>query len=367
MSRNRSTSALPTLTLALLLSACGTGTEPTDAEPPQELDTEAVLADFEALDAVMTTADLASFRAIGGGTALGGAPAAVGSVTEVAAPTSASDGRRFALDLAGRLGSAHAARPAGAPIISDTHRAATFVYDAPSGDWVVDPAREGAPETGVRFVLYEVDEAGTPIVDEEIGWADLIDEGDSSVEGVALRLQVVAHGESVLDYRTRLDENADRGLLTVHGWLVGNGVRLDFDIEAVGRDTEAGGRLDVAFDLRVDARGFSITGDVHGVEENDDGEGDIDVTVRHRTQSLRVDVHGSEGEIEGTISMNGDVFATASGPADEPVLLGRSGEPLTFWERHALRRVIDAFEDVFDLLEDLVDPVEDLVFLGIIL
>ena len=94
------------------------------------------------------------------------------------------------------------------------------------------------------------------------GHADLIDEGDGSAEDIVLHLIVEQNGSTVLDYRTTLDENANRGALTVHGFLLGDGVRLDFDIEAVGTETEARTTLDVAFDLRIDARDFSITGNV---------------------------------------------------------------------------------------------------------
>ena len=107
------------------------------------------------------------------------------------------------------------------------------------------------------------------------GYADLIDEGDGSAEDIVLHLTVVENETTVLDYRTMLDENANRGALTVHGFLHGDGVRLDFDIEAVGTETEAHTTLDVAFDLRVDARDFSITGNVSGIEEGTGGLGNI--------------------------------------------------------------------------------------------
>jgi hypothetical protein len=103
------------------------------------------------------------------------------------------------------------------------------------------------------------------------------------------------------------------------------------------------------------------------VEEGNKGEGDIDVTVRHRDQSLRVDVRGSDNNIDGSVFLNGDLFATVTGDADAPTFLGASGEPLTGLEYLVLGRVFDAVEDVFDFLEDLVDPVDDLILLGVVL
>ena len=316
-----------------------------------ELDTEAALADYEALDTVLGSAEFAAFRALGGRT-----------------PFSLAPGGTFALELVRRLeGSGAAAGPMAAPIISGTHRGATFVYDPGTDDYLLDPDRTGAPETGVRFILYEVDEAGRPIVEHENGHADLMDEGDESPEDIVLHLIVVQNETTVLDYHATLDENENRGELTVRGFLEGDGVRLDFDIEAASTETEGRATLDVAFDIRVDARDFSITGSVRGVEEGVEGEGDIDVTVRHRTESIRLDVRGSEGTIEGTVSVNSDLFATVSGPAEEPTLLGQGGDPLTFGEFLVLRQIFDAIEDVFDFLEDLIDPVDDLVVLGIVL
>lgn len=349
--------------VATVAAGCQASTEP---EPQEPFDTEAALADHEAVRAALQAPELDAFRALAGRTPFGDGPAGVDALAS--AGTAESDGRSFSLALARRLAE-HATEggTAAAPIISDTHRGSTFAYDPEQGEYGVDPERTGAPENGVRFILYEVDAEGVPNVDEEIGFADLVDEGDGSVEDVVLHLTAVVDGDVVVDYRTALDDDGSRGLLTVHGFLVGDRVRLDFDIEAVGRRDGDRTMLDIAFELRVDQRDFSVTGTVRGVEEGGAGEGDIDVVVRHRTRSLRLDVRGSDGSIEGSVFLNGDLFATVSGPVHDPTFLGRSGEPLTFWQRLALHRIVDRLEDVFDLLEDLVDPVGDLVFLAIVL
>jgi hypothetical protein len=330
------------------------------------LDTEAALADYAAMDAALGSSGFAGFLALDDRVPFGGA--AIDVVAAISAPDAAEGGRAFALDFVRRIHAADATRgPAAAPIISDTHRGVTFVYDPASDDYVADPIRTGAPATGVRFIIYAVDGAGTPIVEQETGYADLIDEGDGSAEDIVLHLIVAENGTTVLDYRTTLDENPNRGALTVHGFLLGDGVRLDFDIEAVGTETEAGTTLDVSFDLRIDARDFSITGNESGIEEGTEGEGDIDVTVRHRSHSIRVDVNGSSGMLDGTFFLNGDIFATVSGPVDEPTILGQGGDPLTLGEVLVLHRIVDVIEDVFDFLEDLLDPIDDLVILGILL
>ena len=352
--------------------ACDSSTGP-DLETT--LDTEAALADYEALDAAFGSTELAGFQALGGRTPFGASPEAIDVVAALSAPNAEDGGRAFALNLARRIHAADATLgpaattrgPATAPIISDTHRGVTFVYDPETDDYAADPERTGAPETGVRLITYEVDEAGKPIVEQETGYADLIDEGEGSAEDIVLHLIVVQNEITVLDYRTTLDENPNRGALTLHGFLRGDGMRVDFHIEAVGTESEAQTMLDVAFELRVDARDFSITGNVSGIEEGTEGEGDVDLTVRHGTHSIRVDMNGSDGILEGTFFLNGDIFATVSGPADEPTIVGQGGDPLTFGEMLVLHRIVDTIEDVFDFLEDLVDPIDDLVILGIIL
>lgn len=351
--------------IGLLVGACETSTEPGAVAT---FDAEAALADYETIDAVLSSNGWAGFQALGSRTPFAKSADQIDVVAGLSAPRGSDDARSFALHLADRLQAGRlATAPSAAPIISHLHRGKTFVYDPAIDDYAVDPDRTGAPANGVRFIMYAVDVEGRPIVDEEIGYADLVDEGDNSSEDIVLHLTVVERGVTILDYRTSLDENGDRGTITVDGFLSGDGNRLDFAIEATG--TDVGGRttLDVSFDMRVDARNFSITGTVHGVEEGNEGEGDVDITVRHRSESIRVDLSGQDGVIDGTFFLNGDVFATVSGPENEPTFLGASGDPLTGPEFLVLRHIVDTVEDVFDFLEDLVDPVDELVTLGAIL
>jgi len=360
--------ALLLCSFAIMAAGCETGTSP---EVDAQFDTEAALADYEALATALGSSDLAGFQALGGRTSLSSAATAFAAVEGLSAGEPGDDGRQFALRLAEGLQNAvveaGADGPAATPIISRFHRGATFVYDPTSDDYRVDPDRAGAPETGVRFITYAVDEAGTPILTEETGHADLVDEGDGSAEDIVLHLTVVHMDDTVLDYRTTLDVELDGGALTVAGFLFGDGVRLDFDLELAARESDENTLLDITFDLVVDARDFSITGSVQGIEEGEEGEGEIDITVRHRADSIRVDVHGANGTLEGTVYVNEAIFATVSGPAQDPTFVGATGEPLTWGEFLVLRQIFDTVEDVFDFVEDLVDPVDELVILGIIL
>jgi hypothetical protein len=348
--------------LAGFTAACESGTGPVI-----DLDFLAAEADYAAMDSVFASEGWVSFAALGPRTPFGAVSSAVDALGGLA-PAEPRSGRELALRLARRMQEVAASGgPALTPIISETHRGATFVYDAALDEYAVDPARTGAPSNGVRFMLYEVDFLGTPM-GEEIGYADLIDEGDTSAEDVALRLVVVAHSVTVLDYATTLELGLVQGSLTVEGFLQSpDGLRLDFDIEATGRHFVTHSELDVAFDLAVDARDFGIMGTVTGVQEGVDGEGDVDLTVHHGSRVVRLAVSGEAGEIDGTVQIDGELFATIQGPAGAPTILSADGDALTTAEMLVLHRVIDVVEDVFDFLEDLIDPVDEIVVLGVIL
>jgi hypothetical protein len=185
---------------------------------------------------------------------------------------------------------------------------------------------------------------------------------------VALRLLVVADSVTVLDYATTLDLGIVQGALTVEGFLQGpNGARLDFDIEAVGTHFVTYSTLDLTFELAVLARDFSIVGEVVGVRDGVEGEGDVDLTVQHRSHSVRLDVNGSAGVLDGSVFIDGALFATIDGPAATPTILSADGDALTTAETLVLLHVVDVVEDIFDFLEDLVDPVDEIVVLGVIL
>ena len=353
------------IVFAAFAAACGDSTTP---EPVIEFDSESTLSAYEAVDSALASPTLSSLQVLSGRTPLGASPFAAGALGTAGI---SAEGRSFAGHLAQLLvpGVPRPGTPAAAPIISETHRGATFVYDPDTDEYTLDSVRGGAPDTGVRFILYELDLEGIPIVEEEIGHADLVDEGDDSAEDIVLHLTVVAHETTVLDYRTLLDVRSDGGTLRVHGALQEpDSPKLDFDIEATSTVVGEGDPLfDVAFDLRVDARDFSVTGAVSGVDDEVEGDGSVELTVRHRDDSIRLSVENENGQLDGSVFVNGALFATVTGDPSDPVIASATGEPLTLGELLVLRHIVDAVEDVFDFLEDLIDPVDELVILAIIL
>jgi len=360
----RRTFRYSSLGVGLFAAACQSSTAP---DPGATFDDEGTLSAYQEMDSILATRALAGFEALAGRTPFGTAGAPLGAVRGLASAARDGGARAYILSLASAL-IAPAGGPAAAPIISDLHRGTTFVYDPDVDRYVADPERGGAPPTGVRFVLYEVDLLGRPIVESEIGHADLVDEGDESAEDVVLSLTVVALETTVLEYRITLDLLGTGGTLGVHGALQDEvGRRLDFDIDVTATKSTAQTLLDIAFELRIDARDFSIVGTLSGTEDAFEEDGSVELIARHHGDSIRLDVRGSAGQLDGSVFVNGALFATVTGDASSPTILSADGDPLTLREWLVLRHIVDGAEDVLDFIEDLVDPVDELVLLAIIL
>jgi len=221
--RNRRTSTVGLMAVALLLGACDDATGP---DPADTFDAEAALQDYRALEQILATDAFLGFRSLEGRTPFGGS-ASMGVVAALAG----DDPRAFAFDLLDRV--RVSATPAGlerAPLISDRTRGSTFIYDPSTDDYTLDPDRDGAPTTGVRFVLYEVDGRGTPIVEREIGYADLIDEGDGiGIESLSL-LTLPLH------VRTRIGPRV--ALMISGAWARGSLERPDGSEETLSGPTD---------------------------------------------------------------------------------------------------------------------------------
>jgi len=359
-----------TLTLALVAgfaAACQTGTEPMDGPA---FDAEAALEDYEAMDTLLASSAMDAFRALAGGVAF----QSFGEEAEFAALLASEigsfrgrSGPETLATLMARATSDLGGKGAGNPIISSLRRGKTFVYDAALARYVIDHEREGAPETGVRFILYEPGSDGRPNPGSEIGYADLIDEGDSSAQEIALRLVVVEGTATILDYRTTVDILASGGEVTVNGYLQGERDRLDFDIQVRGAADGDGSTVDISFEIGIAGRDFSITGAVRGFDGASGEGGEVSLTVRHGTDSFSVAVEGGNSLIDGVVHLNGELFATVEGDPASPTIKGASGAELTWTEALVLHQIIDSTEDVFDLFEDLLDPVDELVIIALIL
>jgi hypothetical protein len=355
-------SALP---MALMAMMAGCETDPNG--PGSGLDALAAMADYSAMDHVLASTGWKNFqmtatrmdRAMLGPAAVGAAQA--GSALEVAG---GGDPAAFAAAMAG-VASQMADPPASVPLISTSNRGKTFVYDAARHQWVIDPARTGAPSNGVRFITYEP-RGAEPDPTKPTGHADLMDLGDGTA-GVALRVVVVEGSRTVLDYQTTLDGSGGVGHVTVAGFLQDERDKLEFEIDVRGQNTGGVERADVSYELSIASRAFEVSGEVRAEKRNGVQHNTVDLSVRHGASSFSVDVADIGGALSGTIDLDGRPFAVVSGTPDKPVFKTPSGADITGTEGLVLWRIFDITEDVFDLFEDLIDPIDELVILAVVL
>ncbi|MBV6520148.1 MAG: hypothetical protein MNPFHGCM_00253 [Gemmatimonadaceae bacterium] len=362
--RRRRLGILPVVLLALV-AACEPATGP---GARNQLDARAALEDYQAMEQVFSTTGWTSFQALSGRTSLS-VGAAAAAMRELPQFASAESGRPFVARFFRDLATSRTADPVLArTVISNRHLGKTFVYDASSDEWVIDPQRPGAPANGVRFVLYEVGSDGRPIPSKEVGYADLLDEGANTGSAVVLRLIVVERGITLVDYRARVDFQVGKGQIDVDGYVQNReGTRLTFTVNATGKDVSGETRIDADFLLKLSPRNFEATGAVRGVAEGNGSGGQVDLTVKHGSNSLRVDVADNAGMLDGVVYLNSATFATVTGPAGNPTLRGPTGEPLSPDQLRLLHALMHMVDDVFDLIENLVEPVEKLLLLGWIL
>jgi hypothetical protein len=357
----------PSLLLVLVVIAAGCQ----DTSGPgslSKLNAAAALADYSAMDSVLQSSGWKNFQLTAGNidvTKLGFAPA-------MAARTTAGwrelrpggDTRAFAAAMAD-VANAAADGIAAVPLISNANRGKTFVFSAELHDWVVDPARTGAPATGVRFITYEP-KGAEPDPTRPIGHADLIDLGDGNAR-IALRLVVVERELTVLDYQTTVEGSDGSGHVTVEGFVQNDRDKLDFEIDVRGQNSGGVERGDVSLELGIAAREFRVSGQVHFEKENGTERSTVELSVRHGAQSFRLDVANDAGALSGTVDLNNSLFAKVSGTAQQPVFKTASGSDIGGVEALVLWRIFDITEDVFDLFEDLVEPIAELVIIAVIL
>lgn len=362
----RSTNKLMTwglLGMFAFIGACGDSTG-----PDQPFSADDAADDYAAMDAIVNTAAWDDFRtssqqfSFGDGSSV---PAAFAQVVEGGLEGLRSgDGERAARDIVNSIGDLDIS---GQSIISEDHRGVTFIYDEVVEDYVASELA-GAPVTGVRFILYELDGSEVPIVANEIGFVDLIDEGDD-IEPIALRLSATANDINFLDYRVELEhpDGPGSGSVMVDGFLRNDVDQLDFSIDVVSSATPGVETLDITFDAAIGSRDFAIAMTMAGVDDETGENASVTMTVTHGIHSIAVVADVEQGVMDGTITLNGDLFATMTGDPDDPTFTSASGTGLTAAEIAMLIRVGTVTEQVFTLFGELLEPAMHIVFIGLVL
>lgn len=253
-----------------------------------------------------------------------------------------------------------ASRVAGplAVVIPPDVRGTTYVFDLERHRYVADPTREGAPQDGVRYILYAVNPlTGEPRVSEEIGHADLTDEGDDTPNAASLRLQAVSDGITFVDYTVALAGAPHAMELTVNGTFFDRSKHLEFAIRAHAEATEVRQSLALQFQLAVPEDEFALANQARAVATR------ADSTV-HAEQAVHIDattfaissVHGPD-RVDATVGVNGVPFAVIHGRTGTLVVVSPAGDPLSDEERVALGRLMGLFDGVSRILGQLLGPV----------
>ena len=344
MTRTRALSRLGVIALFASVAACGDDT--TTGPAPEEFAAEASLSDFQAMNDVLTSEAWEDFREA----AYLFGP--VGSATET-------------LDVLNTLSQGHPGHGnrtmttamqdlavSQAASFNPESRGTTFEWLESDGEgFYAATEREGAPADGIRFILYERDEEGMPIVANEIGHVDLIDEGDD-FDGLRVRLSAVRNGEAFMDYRWEVAEGEEGFFIRMGGYLRAGEDRLEFRMELSDDREENVERL--SYSARIDNRRFAIAMD--WMEDYGEDVESISLFVTHGRNSLflesSVDRSMESTTISGAVALNGEPFATFSGEPGSVTFMSARGDTLTEDEIQVLSRLRGLADEVWDRFED---------------
>ena len=253
------------------------------------------------------------------------------------------------------------------PIMRPSVLGKTFVWDPSVRKYVPDPARTGAPSNGVRFILYDVDPNENPLAGQEIGHADLTDERRSSGTSAGIRLEVVTGGITRLVYSFSLTGSLQNAQFDVFGYITDGSDRIDFSIKTSQQLFGRGGKATLEATLVVGQEDFEVTAKLAGTAGEENGDGEVDLTIRSKLDEIVVAAETVEGQLDASFTLNGQLFATATGDPKNPVVRGDGGRELTDEEQQVLGGIVEMAHGIFKFVSDLLQPagVLLLVALGI--
>ncbi len=342
------------LALTVLMAGCGGDSTAPDA-PFDPAGTSSDIGGMQAsFESPAMSGYVAASEAIGA--ALGDSPAAL-AVRAVPTKALIAGGKPAAGHYAAKLAKTYV-KPAGGirPSLSTAaipteYLGVTFTYNAETDEYEASDLT-GAPENGVRFMVYAVNPiSGAPIEPlVEVGYADVVTTETASA--VTVRIELVSAGVTYLDYLVGATGSAGAVTLTVSGFVSNGDDRVNFDLDTHLSSTTVG----VDYNLTVPTRGgFRIDFEGEGTEDN------VTSTVEARGPHGTVTVTGNHSGTSGTfeVEVNGELFATITTSGSEPpVITGADGESLSEAEMEALQAVYAVFLEGFDFFEDLIDPID---------
>ena len=347
--------SLAAIGLIGLMTGCGGGDS---TSPDAPFDPAGTTSDLGAIEASFESEAMYGFQSAAPAisSALGESAAAVALR---AAPSkllaSGKPGvREYSGTVAGLYGQPTVGMRPAAPraAILEEHLGVTFTRNAETLQYEASD-RNGAPSSGVRFIVYAADPiSGQPVSPlTEVGYADIEVSGSNTSPSV--RIELVSGDVTYLDYTVGAAYTQTSATLTVSGFVSNSHDRVNFDLDI--RVTENAFTFDYV--LTVPTRGnFRME-----LEET------LNLATESITSSLElrgphgtVTIAGSLSEAGGSyeVEVNGEAFATiAITPSSgQPVITGADGEPLTEDELEALQQVFLLFLSGFNLFLDLPIP-----------
>jgi len=248
------------------------------------------------------------------------------------------------------------------PLISPGGRGTTFVYDTLVSGYVPRFSRPGAPANGVRFILYAVNPfTGGPEVSAEIGHADLFDLGSVNGPEVELQFIVVSERDIFLDYSVTAVGDQTGGSVSIDGFAGRSADRFAFSVEAQSTSADATTATGVRFTIDVPERGFDVRADIASLDTEEGETGSVDIRVRHRGNTIRIQMDGGAGSAEASFLVNGELFATVTEAGGGPVVRGGNGEPLSAEELQALHAILRLADGLTRMFGELMAPAGRLI------
>jgi hypothetical protein len=345
--------------VALLGAACSDGTGPGPAKPVDPL---ATAANIQGLNTSFGSPAFQSFAL-----AANYSPAATSALgplrTLLRTAQPAFSGRALtAAESRGAAAAFSAALVPNAAVLPPAILGTTFEWNTSTAQYAAT-ARTGAPVNGVRFILYALDVNGAPIVAQEIGYADLLDESTSSTQKIHILVVGLNPAVTYLDYTISATATAASATLAAFGYITDGVERLDFNATSTGTASSA------AFDIRFDVNAagahvrlrFTLTAPAANV---------LKATVNLRLQfgdelltvtgSETVNFNTQEDTGTLTVMVNGGIYATVSIVDGNPTYTGGGGQALTADDLTALNAIFAALGTVANQFDALIAPAASL-------
>jgi len=348
----------------MILGACKESAAPSLSDPM------ATAAQAAALDSALNAPAFTSFQALGGQIQM--APP-VGKIARAIRTTSlAQPGKDKYAALALQTQAMKQVVPtlasaAATGLFPDSALGSVFGWDTGTSRYV-RVATTGGPTNGVRFLLYEVNASGQPVVPlNQVGYADFMDEGTGSVAILHIQIKSNSGQTTYLDYTFTGSGNSTSFNASATGF-VSNGLGPVLNKTLTFTVTIAGNQSSVTF-----TASYSLNNPVLTVQEtvtaSDNGTNttltlSFTFTGPHEAVSIQGALTVADADLTTTIDVtfriDGHTVATVTGPPSNPVVTTSVGD-LSNDERTALTYLFLAAANLAEHVNQMFAPAQNVL------